>query len=79
MSPRTFTESVVEDAALGWLERLGYAFLHGLKIGVDMLGTERTDQSCRDVALAQRLPAALRRHPTRGASNGRKRVVGRHL
>jgi type I restriction enzyme R subunit len=24
-----FTESVVEDAALGWLEPLGYAVLHG--------------------------------------------------
>ena len=24
-----FTESVVEDAALGWLESLGYAVLHG--------------------------------------------------
>lgn len=26
---RTFTESVVEDATLGWLESLGYAILHG--------------------------------------------------
>jgi hypothetical protein len=25
----TFTESVVEDAALGWLGALGYAVLHG--------------------------------------------------
>ena len=24
-----FTESVVEDAALAWLEALGYAVLHG--------------------------------------------------
>ena len=24
-----FTESVVEDAALAWLESLGYAVLHG--------------------------------------------------
>lgn len=27
-----FTESVVEDAALGWLEALGYAVLHGPEI-----------------------------------------------
>jgi hypothetical protein len=25
----TFSESVVEDATLGWLESLGYAVLHG--------------------------------------------------
>jgi hypothetical protein len=25
----TFIESVVEDAALAWLEALGYALLHG--------------------------------------------------
>jgi hypothetical protein len=27
-----FTESVVEDVALAWLESLGYAVLHGLEI-----------------------------------------------
>ncbi len=27
-----FAESVVEDAALGWLESLGYAVLHGFSI-----------------------------------------------
>jgi type I restriction enzyme R subunit len=27
-----FTESVVEDAALAWLESLGYVVKHGLKI-----------------------------------------------
>jgi len=26
---RTFTESIVEDASLAWLEALGYAVLHG--------------------------------------------------
>ena len=25
----TFTESIVEDAALAWLEALGYTVLHG--------------------------------------------------
>ena len=29
---RAFSESVVEDAALEWLEGLGYAVLHGPKI-----------------------------------------------
>jgi hypothetical protein len=28
-----FTESVVEDAALAWLESLGYAVKHGPEIG----------------------------------------------
>ena len=32
MSPRTFTESVVEDAALAWLRRTGYAVKHGPEI-----------------------------------------------
>ena len=29
MSEGSFTESVVEDAALAWLENLGYAIKHG--------------------------------------------------
>ena len=32
MSGNGFTESVVEDAALAWLESLGYAVKHGPKI-----------------------------------------------
>lgn len=28
----TFTESVAEDATLGWLESLDYAFFHGLDV-----------------------------------------------
>lgn len=30
----TFTESVVEDAALAWLESLGWTVKHGLEIGL---------------------------------------------
>lgn len=33
-------ESVVEEAALGWLEGLGYTTLHGTDIAVGMPGTE---------------------------------------
>lgn len=36
----TLTESVVEDAALAWLEALGYAVLHGSGIAVGMLGAD---------------------------------------
>jgi len=32
---RKFTESVVEDAVLAWLESLGYAIRHGLDIAQD--------------------------------------------
>lgn len=31
-----FAESVVEDAALGWLEALGYAVLHSPDIAAGM-------------------------------------------
>ena len=36
----SFTESVVEDAALAWLEALGYAILHGPEIAVGELAAE---------------------------------------
>ena len=54
-----FTESIVEDAALAWLEGLGYAVLHGPDIAVGMLGAERSDPSYRDVVLEGRLRQAL--------------------
>jgi type I restriction enzyme R subunit len=48
---QSFTESVVEDAALAWLEALGYAVLHGPDIAVGEPNAERSDPNCRDVAL----------------------------
>jgi type I restriction enzyme R subunit len=45
----TFTESVVEDAALAWLEALGYAVLHGPDVAAGQPGAERSDPSYRDV------------------------------
>jgi len=56
-----FTESVVEDAALAWLEALGYAVLHGPHIAVGELGAERSDPNYRDVVLERRLRDALAR------------------
>ncbi len=38
-----FTESVVEEAALGWLKSLCWAFVHGLDIAPDTPGAERAD------------------------------------
>lgn len=53
------TESVVEDAALGWLEALGYQVLHGPDIAVGEPGAERSDPNYRDVLLERRLRQAL--------------------
>src|SRR5262249_51832389 len=56
-----FTESVVEEAALVWLESLGYAVLHGPEIAAGILGAERSDPNYRDVVLEGRLRQALAR------------------
>src|SRR3712207_2819009 len=58
MSP-PFTESTVEDAALTWLEGLGWQVEHGPDIGPDMPGAERHNYG--DVVLRQRLHDALAR------------------
>ena len=54
-----FAESVVEDAALAWLEVLGYAVLHGPVIAAGELTAERSDPNYRDVVLERRLRQAL--------------------
>jgi len=53
------TESVVEDAALAWLESLGYVVLHGPEIAAGMPGAERSHPNYRDVVLEGRLRQAL--------------------
>jgi type I restriction enzyme R subunit len=57
-----FTESVVEEAALGWLDRLGYSVLHGPDIAAGEARAERTDPNYRDVVLERRLHQALVRN-----------------
>ncbi len=59
MTAQRFAESVVEDAALAWLEALGYSVLHGPDIAVRMPDAERSDPSYRDVVLDGRLRQAL--------------------
>lgn len=54
-----FTESVVEDAALAWLESIGWHIAHGPEIAPGMPVSERRDYS--EVALTQRLRDALAR------------------
>ena len=41
----SFSESVVEDAALAWLDALGYAVLHGPDIAATEGGAERSDRT----------------------------------
>ena len=55
----TFTESEVEDAALEWLEDLGWEVAHGPHIAPHSAGSERTDYT--EVILENRLRQALAR------------------
>ncbi len=54
-----FTESIVEQAALAWLESLGWSVRHGLEIAPGEPGAERTDYA--QVVLEARLRDALAR------------------
>src|SRR5437899_1653637 len=54
-----FTESVVEDAALAWLESLGWVIKHGPQIAPGELTAERQDYD--QVVLEDRLRQALAR------------------
>ena len=54
-----FTESVVEDVALEWLNSLGYSILHGPEIAVGEMFAERSDPNYRDTILVGRLKQAL--------------------
>ena len=56
-----FTESIVEDAALAWLDALGYEVLHGPDIAAGEPGAERSDPNYRDVRLDGRLRQSLLR------------------
>jgi len=59
MTVGRITESIVEDAALSWLEALGYAVLHGPDIAVGESASERSDPNYRDVVLEGRLRQTL--------------------
>jgi len=56
MSYSDFSESVVEQASLAWLEALGFTVQHGPDIAVGMPGAERRDSN---VVLEGRLRSAL--------------------
>ena len=52
--PAGFAESDAEEAALGWLETLGYAIRHGPEIAFGVDGGERSDPGYRDTILQNR-------------------------
>jgi type I restriction enzyme, R subunit len=56
-----FSESVVEQAALAWLEGLGYEILSGPNIAAGEPGAERNDPEYHDVILERRLRQTLQR------------------
>jgi type I restriction enzyme R subunit len=58
MSPH-FTESIVEEAALAWLEALGFATLYGPSLAAGEPSAERNDPDYRDIVLEGRLRHAL--------------------
>lgn len=53
----TFTESVVEEAALAWLEALGYSIAHGPHIAPGEFAAARKDYG--QIGLEDRLRQAL--------------------
>src|SRR6266446_7742836 len=53
----TFNESVVEQAALAWLESVGWSVRHGAEVAPGELAAERSDYG--QVVLEQRLRDAL--------------------
>ena len=59
MNDGRVNESVVEQAALAWLESLGWSIAHGPEIAPDALRAERPDYG--DVVLRRRLYEALAR------------------
>ena len=59
--PAGFIESDAEEAALGWLETLGYTVKHGPDIAYNVDGGERTDPGYDDTILQNRLHRALTR------------------
>jgi type I restriction enzyme R subunit len=59
--PAGFTESDAEEAALGWLESLGYTVRNRPEIAFGVDGGERSDPGYRDTILQNRLHRALTR------------------
>jgi type I restriction enzyme R subunit len=61
MNDNRFSESAVEEAALAWLETVGWSVRNGAEIAPGELFAERNDPNYGDVVLEQRLRDALAR------------------
>jgi type I restriction enzyme R subunit len=76
-----FTESIVEEATLGWFDELGYAIAHGPNIATGEPDAERAAYG--DVALVERLRAALARInpaiPTEALEEAVRKALGAGL
>jgi type I restriction enzyme R subunit len=59
VTERGVTESVVEQAALAWLESIGWSVHYGVEIAPEEPGAERDDYG--QVVLAQRVRDAVAR------------------
>ena len=70
-----FTESVVEDAALAWLQAIGWPVAHGPDIAPDMPAAERANYN--EVVLGTRLRDALARLVAEDAAG--QRDFSKHL
>src|SRR5581483_6605974 len=74
-----FGESVVEQAALAWLEALGYEIAHGPDIAYGAIGALRQDANYRDVILEGVLTDALVRLnpelPREALEDARRRLL----
>ena len=70
-----FTESVVEEAALEWLEGLGYTILHGPEIAAGEPAAERDDSGYRDVILETAAAPGARTAQSGAAARGHRRCL----
>ncbi|ULA68398.1 MAG: Putative type I restriction enzyme HindVIIP R protein [Nitrospira sp.] len=61
MTDMEFSETIVEQASLAWLESLGYAVSSGPTLAAGEPAAERSDPNYRDVVLERRLRQALAR------------------
>ena len=77
----SFTESIVEEATLGWFDELGYAIAHGPDIAPGEPNAGRAAYS--DVVLVERLRAALARInpaiPAEALEEALRKVLGAGL
>ena len=69
-----FTESIVEEAALGWLRDVGYSVAFGPDLAVGQLGAERTDPGW-----IMLFPAAAGLVVERGSLLSHSAIVAREL